>query len=303
MAIFRFSDCGPCFLKLYGGSKNVVNAMPVIDGKKISYSYAFDGSTGLAIDGVDITVGRGEFVAILGHNGCGKSTLVKHFNALLPLQQGELSVAGIDVREEEHIWLLRRCCGMVFQNPDNQFVSSVVEEDIAFGLENYEVPRHEIPPRVKNALRLVGMEGFAKRSPHMLSGGQKQRIALAGVLALEPDIIIFDEATAMLDPVGRREVLATMRRLHEEEHKTIIMISHYVEEAVWADRVYLIHDGKILASGTPRDMLTNEELMQRTGLIPPIAVRIYNDLKAAGIELPNCPLTSEELVEEICRLS
>lgn len=277
--------------------------MFVIDGKKISYSYMFEDSTELAIDGVDITVGKGEFIAILGHNGSGKSTLIKHFNALLPLQHGELRVAGIDVRKEEHIWELRRCCGMVFQNPDNQFVSSVVEEDISFGLENYEVQRNEIPQRVKNALLLVGMEGFEKRSPHMLSGGQKQRIALAGVLALEPDIIIFDEVTAMLDPVGRQEVLSTIRSLHDQEHKTIIMISHYVEEAVIADKVYLIHDGKILASGTPREMLTNEELMQKTGLIPPIPVRIYNDLKTAGIKLHNCPLTNEELLEEICRLS
>jgi ABC-type cobalt transport system, ATPase component len=277
--------------------------MFVIDGKKISYSYMFEDSTGLAIDGVDIAVGQGEFVAILGHNGSGKSTLIKHFNALLPLQHGELRVAGIDVREEEHIWELRRCCGMVFQNPDNQFVSSVVEEDIAFGLENYEVPRNEIPQRVKNALSLVGMEGFEKQSPHMLSGGQKQRIALAGVLALEPDIIIFDEVTAMLDPVGRQEVLSTIRILHAQEHKTIIMISHYVEEAVIADKVYLLHDGKILASGTSREMLTNEELMQKAGLIPPVPVRIYNDLKTAGIKLHHCPLTNEELLEEICRLS
>ncbi|MEA4925883.1 MAG: energy-coupling factor transporter ATPase [Syntrophomonadaceae bacterium] len=277
--------------------------MFVIDGKNISYSYMFEDGTELAIAGVDIAVGQGEFVAILGHNGSGKSTLIKHFNALLPLQHGELRVAGIDVREEEHIWELRRCCGMVFQNPDNQFVSSVVEEDISFGLENYEVQRNEIPPRVKKALSLVGMEGFEKRSPHMLSGGQKQRIALAGVLALDPDIIIFDEVTAMLDPAGRQEVLSTIRSLHDQEHKTIIMISHYVEEAVMADKVYLIHEGKILASGTPRETLTNQELMQKTGLIPPIPVRIYNDLKTAGIKLHNCPLTNEELLEEICRLS
>ncbi len=272
-------------------------------GKNISYSYMYDGGFALALDGVDISVGEGELVAVLGHNGCGKSTLVKHFNALLQLQSGELSVAGLNVADQKNVWELRRRCGMVFQNPDNQFVSSSVEEDIAFGLENYETPRGEISGKVRKALRLVGMEGFEKRSPHMLSGGQKQRVALAGVLAMEPDIIIFDEATAMLDPAGRGEILSVIRRLREQERKTVVMISHYVEEAVFADRVYLIHDGRILASGTPREMLTDEELMKRTGLIPPVPVRVYYELKAAGLELQKCPLTNEELVEEICRLN
>ncbi len=277
--------------------------MTGVEGKNISYSYLYEGGSALALNGVDISVGEGELVAVLGHNGCGKSTLVKHFNALLPLQSGELSVAGLDVAQEKNVWELRRRCGMVFQNPDNQFVSSSVEEDIAFGLENYETPRSEIPGKVAKALHLVGMEGFEKRSPHMLSGGQKQRIALAGVLAMEPEVIIFDEATAMLDPAGRAEILSVIRRLREEEHKTIVMISHYVEEAVFADKVYLIHDGQILASGTPREMLTDQELMKRTGLIPPVPVRVYYELKAAGIELKSCPLTNEELVEEICRLN
>ena len=186
----------------------------LIAGNNISFSYDFDGSS-LALQNVDIRIEQGEFVAILGCNGSGKSTLVKHFNALLQLQQGELRVAQIDARNEKDIWYLRRLCGMVFQNPDQQFVSSVVEEEIAFGLENYETPRDEIPNRIQAALALVEMSGYAKRAPNTLSGGEKQRIALAGVLALEPEIIIFDEATAMLDPSGRQEVLAIMDKLHK----------------------------------------------------------------------------------------
>ena len=276
--------------------------MTEIIGKGISFSYEFDESLVFALDDVDITVHKGEFVAILGHNGCGKSTLVKHFNALLSLQKGALSVAGIDVLDEAEVWRLRRLCGMVFQNPDNQFVSSIVEEDIAFGLENYEVPRPEIAEKVQSAMELVGMAGFGKRAAHTLSGGQKQRIALAGVLVLTPDIIVFDEATAMLDPSGRREIIEVMRRLHSAG-KTIIMITHYVEEAVYADRVYLMQNGKVLCSGTAREMLTNIELMRETRMIPPVSVRLYYDLKAAGITLNACPLTNEELVDEICRLS
>lgn len=276
--------------------------MKAIDAKEIYHSYEFEGSKNLSLDSVSLSVEQGEFVAILGHNGCGKSTLVKHFNALIPLQQGELTVEGLDARRRANVYKIRRECGMVFQNPDNQFVSSVIKEDIAFGLENYDMPEEEIPKKISEALRTVGMEGYENKSPHMLSGGQKQRIAIAGVLAVEPDIIVFDEATSMLDPEGRREVLATMKRLHEEEHKTIIMISHYVEEALFADRVCLIHNGIIIAEGTPRQILTDEGQLFLAGLLPPIAVRVYIDLKNAGVQLQNCPLTNEELVEEICRL-
>jgi energy-coupling factor transport system ATP-binding protein len=178
-----------------------------------------------------------------------------------------------------------------------------VEEDIAFGLENYGVPQETIAKKVKEALHSVGMEGFEKRAPNTLSGGQKQRVALAGVLALDPDIIVFDEATAMLDPQGREEVLNMINDLHKKEHKTIVVISHYVDEAVLADRIYLIHKGKILKNGTPQEILTNYALMRSAGLLPPIPVLLYYDLKASGITLSSCPLTNEELVEEICRLS
>ncbi len=274
--------------------------MLVIHGEKISFSYQYEGSTDFALEDIDISIEKGEFAAIIGHNGCGKSTLVKHFNALLELQRGELNVSGINVRDENKKWLLRRTCSMVFQNPDNQFVSSIAEEDIAFGLENYEVPRDEIPHKVAEALKLVGLEGFEKRSPHSLSGGQKQRLALAGVLVLKPDILIFDEVTSMLDPDGRREMLAVIDKLHREG-KTIVMITHYVQEAIGADTVYLMHDGRMLAHGTPEEMLTDDELMRKTGLIPPMPVRIYYDLKKNGVQLERCPLTNEELTEEICR--
>ncbi|NLY88598.1 MAG: energy-coupling factor transporter ATPase [Firmicutes bacterium] len=270
----------------------------LVEGKDICFSY--DGSS-LALQDVEVNIEKGEFLAILGCNGSGKSTLVKHFNALLPLQQGKLRVAQIDLGNEENIWLLRRLCGMVFQNPDNQFVASTVEADIAFGLENYEVPRAEIPERVRAALALVEMSGYEKRAPDALSGGQKQRVALAGVLALDPEIIIFDEATAMLDPRGRQEVLAIMDKLHRAG-KTILAITHYVEEAVAADKVILMHKGRILACGSPETILTDLDLMKEAELIPPLPVRLYYDLRQAGIYLENCPLTEEELVKELWQL-
>lgn len=285
MAVFVFSK----------GGKTVL-----VDGRHICFSYDF-GDSSFALQDVDITIEQGEFVAILGCNGSGKSTLVKHFNALLRLQRGELTVAQIDVRNQEDVWLLRRLCGMVFQNPDNQFVSSTVDEDIAFGLENYEAPRHEIPERVQSALELVEMNGYEKRAPNTLSGGQKQRVALAGVLALAPEIIIFDEATSMLDPGGRQEVIKILHKLHRDG-KTIIAITNYVEEAVNADKIILMAQGRILACGSPKTILTNLDLMNAAGMIPPLPVRLYYDLRRAGIHLSRCPLTDEELVEEICQL-
>jgi len=272
----------------------------VVDGKDICFSYDL-GGTSFALQAVDIKIDQGEFVAILGCNGSGKSTLVKHLNALIQLQDGELSVAQIDVRNEKDLWLLRRICGMVFQNPDNQFVSSTVDEDIAFGLENYETPRHEIRDKVKSALELVEMSGYEKRAPNTLSGGQKQRIALAGVLALDPEIIIFDEATAMLDPGGRQEVINILHKLHRVG-KTIIAITHYVEEAVTADKIILMNQGRVLSCGTPQDILTNLELMNEAGMRPPMTVRLFYDLQQSGVHLRRCPLTEEELVEEICQL-
>jgi len=271
-----------------------------IEGKNICYSYDFGGSS-VALQDIDLNIERGEFVAILGCNGSGKSTLVKHLNALLQLQQGELRVAQIDAGNEKEIWLLRRLCGMVFQNPDNQFVSATVEEDIAFGLENYETPRDEIPERVKSALELVEMSGYEKRAINTLSGGQKQRVALAGVLALDPEVIVFDEATTMLDPEGRQGVVKIMHKLHRAG-KTVITITHYVEEAVAAGKIILMHKGRVLACGKPKAILTDLDLMTAAELMPPLPVRLYYGLRQAGVYLNHCPLTEEELVEEICQL-
>ena len=273
----------------------------MITAKDLTFSYDYSNSR-RSLDNASIKVKKGELVAVLGHNGCGKSTLIKHFNALLEVQKGELTVAGLDAKDEANTVKLRRTVGMVFQNPDTQFVSSIVEEDVAFGLENYGVSYDEIPKRVSEALNVVGMKGYEKRSPSMLSGGQKQRVALAGVLAVEPDILVFDEVTSMLDPDGRRDVLSAIKCLHEEKRKTIVMITHYIDEAVFADRVYFMHNGKMLASGTPREMLTDLELLKSTGLTPPLPVRMYYDLMEKGIVLPFCPLTNEELTEAICRL-
>lgn len=270
----------------------------IIDGRNITYHYDTESSETAALDSVSIQVETGECIAILGQNGCGKSTLAKHLNALLSLQEGELTVAEINVKNEDDIWELRRICGMVFQNPDNQFVSSIVEEDMAFGLENYDLPEEEIPARVQAALELVDMTDFAQRAPHTLSGGQKQRIALAGVLAMEPDILIFDEATSMLDPQGRKELLSYIQKLHQMD-KTILFITHNIEETIHADRILLLQDGKIIANGTPREILTNHCLLQQTGLTPPVPVQLYYGLAEEGILLPHCPLTIEELVEAL----
>lgn len=275
--------------------------MAAAAGKQIDFTYDYDGGGDFALKDISLEIQKGELIAILGANGCGKSTLAKLLNGLLPLQKGELKVWDMDPRDETQLWELRRLCGMVFQNPDNQFVSAIVEEDVAFGLRNYDTPEAEIPGRVSEALSLVGMAGYERYSPHMLSGGQKQRVAMAGVLAMEPEILVFDEATSMLDPQGRREVLACLERLHGLG-KTILMITHYVEEAVAADRILLMRDGRVLKSGCPREILTDRDLLAQARLTPPAAVCMYYDLRDSGFCLRKCPLTNEELVEEICRL-
>lgn len=282
-----------------GGIGKGDGKMSAVTGKQISFLYdSSEKGVRAALKDLSLEIDRGQFAVILGANGCGKSTLVKHLNGILPLQKGELSVLGLDVADEGHIRELRRRCGMVFQNPDNQFVSTIVEEDVAFGLRNYDVPEREIPDRVRGALSLVGMDGFERRSPHTLSGGQRQRVAMAGVLAMEPEVIVLDEATSMLDPQGRREVLSYLERLHSLG-RTIIMITHYVEEALRADRVFLMGEGRILRSGSPRQVLTDSALLERAGLVPPLAVQIYQGLSESGLRLPFCPLTGEELVEAV----
>lgn len=279
----------------------------MIKGSRLGFSYFWDGESIPVFEQANIKLKEGEWTAILGCNGCGKSTLVRLMNGLLPLQNGNLSVNGINAGNPANKWELRKICGMVFQNPDNQFVSSVLEEDIAFGLENAQVPEREVTSKVKAALELVGLEGYEKRSPSSLSGGQKQRAALAGVLALNPEILIFDEATSMLDPKGRREVLAEMKKLRDCG-KTVVMITHDVEEAVLADQVILMgrpngqkDPNTVLAQGSVREILTDSRLLIQAGIVPPMAVRMYEDLKLAGIELNRCPLTKEELAEALCR--
>lgn len=279
----------------------------MIKGSRLGFSYFWDGESIPVFEQANIELKDGEWTAILGCNGCGKSTLVRLMNGLLPLQNGNLSVNGINAGNHANKWELCKICGMVFQNPDNQFVSSVLEEDIAFGLENAQVPEREVTSKVKAALELVGLEGYEKRSPSSLSGGQKQRAALAGVLALNPEILIFDEATSMLDPKGRREVLAEMKKLRDCG-KTVVMITHDVEEAVLADQVILMgcpngqkNPNTVLAQGSVREILTDSRLLIQVGIVPPMAVRMYEDLKLAGIELNRCPLTKEELAEALCR--
>ena len=276
--------------------------MKAVEAENLIFSYVSQDSKTNSLSNISLAIEKGEFVAVLGENGSGKTTLARHFNALLPVQSGKLVVAELDASDKSKVWEIRKNCGMVFQNPDNQFVSSLVEEDVAFAPRNFGVSENEIPKSVKNALETVGLSGFEKRSSHMLSGGQKQRVAIAGVLACKPDIIIFDEATAMLDPEGRREVLKTIRTLHNLRH-TIIMISHYVEEAVSADRIILMKNGRMIADGKPKEVLTDLSLLHTAGLEPPVAVKAYNDLKKRGITLSECPLTNEELVGELCRLN
>lgn len=274
--------------------------MSVIEAKNISYTYDENIKDRISLKDISLQIEAGECIGILGHNGCGKSTLAKHLNALITLQTGELTVAGLDARFHKNIWNIRKNCGMVFQNPDNQFVSTVIEEDIRFGLKNFEVPKEEMDIRIREALELVGMSGFEKRSTHFLSGGQKQRIAIAGVLAIKPDIIIFDEATSMLDPSGRQDVLQIISKL-KSAGKTILIITHYIEELVDCDKVILVNQGEIKKIGRPETILTDETLLKEARILPSFPVRAYYDLQKLGIYLPSCPLTKEALVEAICQ--
>lgn len=276
--------------------------MAIVEAKEVSYSYRGENSLTPALSGVSLSIARGEFVAVIGHNGSGKSTFAKHINALFLPDSGSITVAGMITSDEARVWDIRRTAGMVFQNPDNQLVATIVEEDVAFGPENLGVPAEQIRRRVDNALEEVGMGEYKDRAPHMLSGGQKQRVAIAGVLAMQPDIIVFDEPTAMLDPEGRAEVLETIQRLHAQG-KTIILITHYMEEALYADRVVIMTGGQITLSGTPREVFANEEALAEAGLSAPPHITLYHALKKRGIDVGQCPLTIDEFVEKICQLS
>jgi len=277
--------------------------MHVIDSKNVKYAYMMDGNNiHIALCGITLQVARGEFVAVLGHNGSGKSTFAKNINVLLTPQEGNMIVLGMDTRDESKTWNIRSRAGMVFQNPDNQMVSTVVEEEVAFGPENLGVPREEILERVEESLAAVDMRGFNKRAPHMLSGGQKQRIAIAGVLAMRPDIIVFDEPTAMLDPVGRKEVMDTITKLNKKQGKTVVLITHFIEEAAGCDRVFIMNEGQIIDEGEPEKVFAHSAQLRQAGLMPPCAAIIAERLAEKGIKLKSCPVTLEQLVENICLL-
>lgn len=263
--------------------------------------FQYEGSERPAVDGVCLDVQAGEFLAVLGRNGSGKSTLARLLNALLIPTSGTVEVDGL-VATEDNPYPVREVCGMVFQNPDNQIVATVVEEDCAFGLENRGVPSDEIRRRVDEALTEVGMRERALSSPSMLSGGQKQRVAIAGVLAMRPKIIVFDESTAMLDPIGRRDVFKLARRINREEGITVIWITHFMEEAVQADRVVVMEDGKVELIGEPRQVFSNVDQVLMYGLDVPEMMKLAAKLREAGVDVPKDTLTVEEMAVELCRL-
>ena len=268
----------------------------MIEVNHLSHLYVDEnGNDVRALDDVSLSIGRGEFVAIIGTNGSGKSTLAKHFNVLLQPTEGTVTVCGFDTLDDEHIWNIRQHVGMVFQNPDNQIVAAVVEEDVAFGPENLGVPSAEIRKRVDDALAAVNMTEYAEHGPHLLSGGQKQRIAIAGVLAMKPDCIVLDEPTAMLDPKGRLEVLETIHRLNKEEGITIVIITHFMEEAVTADRVVVMKNGVKLQEGTPREIFTQVDTLKDLGLDVPVAAEVASKLIQKGVDIPNDIITNDAL--------
>lgn len=265
-------------------------------------SYTYDEAAEPALKNVSLQIMPGEFVAVLGHNGSGKSTLAKLLNALYIPTEGIVTVCGMDTRKEENVLPIRQRAGMIFQNPDNQIVSSVVKEDVAFGLENMGVPTEEMLPRIEAALAAVHMNEFADKAPHMLSGGQKQRVAIAGVLAMEPDVIIADESTAMLDPSGRKEVLDTVRKLNRQKGITVVWITHFMEEAAQADRVVVVSDGQVVRDGTPRQVFEEVEQMRALHLDVPHMTDLARQLREAGMPLPEGILTVEEMAEEVEKL-
>ncbi len=252
-----------------------------------------------AVDGVDIEVNAGEFIVILGHNGCGKSTLAKHINALLFPTEGEVWVEGMNTTNEDQIWDIRQRAGMIFQNPDNQIIAQVVEEDVGFGPENIGLPTDKIWQRVEESLKTVGMYEYRKKSPNRLSGGQKQRVCIAGVMAMHPKCIIMDEPTAMLDPSGRREVIEAARDLNKTEGITIILITHYMEEAIQADRIFVMDQGKVAMQGTPREIFSRVEEMQALHLDVPQVTLLAHSLRKQGIRIPKGILTREELADAL----
>ena len=282
--------------------------MGIVKTAKLIYDYIrYDENekeeTFRAIDGVDLEVEPGQFIAVLGHNGSGKSTLAKHLNALLVPSEGTVWLDNMDTRDDSHIWDIRQEAGMVFQNPDNQIVASVVEEDVGFGPENLGVETPEIWKRVAKSLEGVGMTAYRKHSPNKLSGGQKQRVAIAGVVAMQPKCIILDEPTAMLDPNGRKEVLKVVHELNREEKVTVILITHYMEEVTDADYVYVMDHGKVVMKGTPREIFSQVDTLKEYRLDVPQVTLLAHELKESGVDVPDGVLTTGELVDALCRLN
>ncbi|MCM1989675.1 energy-coupling factor transporter ATPase [Oceanirhabdus seepicola] len=273
-----------------------------IECSNVKFSYIFDEEKVEVLHGVNLNVNKGEFVAILGHNGSGKSTLAKHLNALLVPQDGIVSINNISTSDTQKHWEIRKNVGMVFQNPDNQIVATIVEEDVAFGPENIGVNPEEIRKRVDNALDTVNMSEYKKHAPHMLSGGQKQRVAIAGVIAMRSDCIVLDEPTAMLDPSGRKEVINTITKLNQEYGITVILITHFMEEAIKADRVIVMDNGEVIMEDTPRNIFTQVEKLKEIGLDVPSVTELAYSLKESGLPIRNDIISIDEMVSELCQL-
>ena len=276
--------------------------MSIIEAKNLTFSYKSDEREKVVLDNLNLNIEKGSFTAIIGHNGSGKSTFAKHMNAILLPSGGSIRVCGIDSKDEEKLYELRKSAGMVFQNPDNQIVATIVEEDVAFGLENLGIEWEEMHERVEDALKAVNMYKYRKRAPHLLSGGQKQRVAIAGILAMQPQCIILDEPTAMLDPKGRREVMDTILSLNKEKNITIIMITHYMDESVEADRVLVMSNGRIVKDGTPKQIFKSGIELNAYGLELPKPTDVANKLIERGLPIKKGVLNSDELMEELCKL-
>ena len=275
----------------------------IIKTNDLRFSYpAAEGVTPVVLDGVSLDIQEGSFVAVLGHNGSGKSTLAKHFNAILLPSGGKVYVAGVDTLDEDRLLELRRTVGMVFQNPDNQIVANVVEEDVAFAPENLGVPPEEIRRRVDDALKAVGMYEFREHAPHLLSGGQKQRVAIAGVIAMEPRCIVLDEPTAMLDPIGRADVLRTIKTLNRERGVTVVLITHHMDEAAQADRLVVMAKGKVVADGTPKAVFSHVEELRAVGLTVPDTTQLLWALRQEGLDVPLDALSDEECAQALAAL-
>lgn len=292
-----------CFTLKKGRSMGIIKIRQLVhdyikrdeEGNEIAVNHA--------IDHVDLDIKKGDFVAILGHNGSGKSTLAKHINALLTPSEGTIWVKGMDTMDEKNLWDIRQTAGMVFQNPDNQIIASVVEEDVGFGPENIGVPTDEILRRVEESLKAVGMYDYRTHSPNKLSGGQKQRVAIAGIMAMRPECIVLDEPTAMLDPIGRKEVIETVHHLNHEEGMTVILITHYMEEVIHADRVIVMDQGNVVLQGTPREIFSQVDTLKKYRLDVPQVTELAYELRKEGLDLPLGILSIDELVQSLEQLA